>query len=358
MKFQLKSNRTPLFYVALAGAMFSAVSFAAKELTIVGANGEEKTITLNVDPEVVISYTPTGMKLTFSNIAMKLICIEDPSTDGLCRLQAYDNSAAGGGSQATLPAAPAKPTAAALTGAIKLDWQAPSDGGSPITGYKIMQVAPTMSVVEQNTASTTTSYTVSGLSSSNAYSFSVAAINSKGVGDMSPNSDAVNPAGSGSNSDTLYATACDNTPGNVTCQKIDNGDLEGSSFTQVSIASKKILSIPFRIDSASDGNSRGGFKVQSFDNQNAAAPDSFFEMWLSSSPGSLAYINGGTRALCLISGGYAEATLVWIRGDGGGNPGCYIGSATDDGIVWVNMRFVDINDGSLGAYGPVDFIVL
>ena len=94
-------------------------------------------------------------------------------------------------SSITVPTSPTKLTATAVSlNEIMLSWNAPSsDGNSAITGYKIesKQDSDTYSVLEDNTKSTTRSYTHSNLDSDTTYSYKVSAINS--VGTSSPSNE-------------------------------------------------------------------------------------------------------------------------------------------------------------------------
>ena len=91
-----------------------------------------------------------------------------------------------------LPLLPSAPTGLAATTIsttqINLSWTAPtSDGGSPITGYKIERSigAGSFSVLVPNTGSTNTTYSDSGLTSGTTYNYRVSAINSNGTGPSS-----------------------------------------------------------------------------------------------------------------------------------------------------------------------------
>jgi hypothetical protein len=96
------------------------------------------------------------------------------------------------------PTAPGAPTALtgseASTTSVALTWTAPaSDGGLPITGYT---VTPYISGVAQTpvaTGSTSTSYTVTGLTTGTAYTFTVKATNAIGTGAESAPSPTITP---------------------------------------------------------------------------------------------------------------------------------------------------------------------
>jgi titin len=96
-----------------------------------------------------------------------------------------------------VPGAPVAPTAAGASAtSITVNWSAPSDTGTAITGYQINDHNVTANtngtnVCAGSTVSTTTTCTVTGLIAGNSYTFTVAAINSYGTGAFSPVSNAV-----------------------------------------------------------------------------------------------------------------------------------------------------------------------
>ncbi|MGA9147562.1 MAG: BspA family leucine-rich repeat surface protein, partial [Candidatus Nanopelagicales bacterium] len=110
-------------------------------------------------------------------------------------------------------------------------WNVPvSDGGSAITGYKIEQCDESgilCSIVNADTGSAATSYTVSGLVNDTQYTFKVSAINDVGISDVSAISNEVTPSASvfvstwktdndGSAADTVVLPLADGTFGGVT----------------------------------------------------------------------------------------------------------------------------------------------
>ncbi|MGC5307411.1 fibronectin type III domain-containing protein [Micromonospora zamorensis] len=119
---------------------------------------------------------------------------------------------------ASAPGAPATPTAAAGVTSATVNWTAPPDNGSPITGYLI---TPIRDGVVQPTLSfdaSTTSRTLTGLTAGASYAFRVAAVNAFGTSTASPASAAVVPytlpgaptitsATAGTNAATLTWTA-------------------------------------------------------------------------------------------------------------------------------------------------------
>lgn len=99
----------------------------------------------------------------------------------------------------TIPGAPVALVATAGNASASLVWDPPeSDGGSPITGYKIEKILATNNdgwiTVTENTGSTDTTYTVTGLTNGVLIGFRVFAINAAGVGAPSPSSSGVTPS--------------------------------------------------------------------------------------------------------------------------------------------------------------------
>jgi N,N-dimethylformamidase beta subunit-like, C-terminal/Fibronectin type III domain len=101
------------------------------------------------------------------------------------------------GGAATVPGTPTGVSGTAGNGQVALSWSAPaSDGGSAITGYRITPYVSGVAQAPVLTGSTTTSYTVTGLTNGTTYTFTVAAINAVGTGPESAASAPVTPAGS------------------------------------------------------------------------------------------------------------------------------------------------------------------
>ena len=98
----------------------------------------------------------------------------------------------------TAPLAPTKPTVTAGGARVALTWTSGGDGGSAITRWQYVKKVganafeTTWTDVPGSGASTT-SYTVTGLSNGTAYRFKVRAVNVKGNGPASPESDSVTP---------------------------------------------------------------------------------------------------------------------------------------------------------------------
>lgn len=82
---------------------------------------------------------------------------------------------------ATVPARPTFGASTAGNASVTLRWNAPANGGSPITGYRIDQYTGASGTVSKPTSvGDVTSHLVTGLTNGSSYSFTVTAINAKG----------------------------------------------------------------------------------------------------------------------------------------------------------------------------------
>ena len=124
--------------------------------------------------------------------------------------------------QVAPPATPTGLTATASGGAqIDLSWSAPADGGSAITGYKIEvseDGGSTWNNLVDNTRTTDTSYTHTGLAAGSTWHYRVSAINAGGTSDPS---DVV--------SDTT-AAICTENPGDEWCGVVTVGNRGSTSY--------------------------------------------------------------------------------------------------------------------------------
>ena len=97
------------------------------------------------------------------------------------------------GTPAAVPGAPDDLTATAGNTQVVLKWTAGAENFGTITGYKVEKNSGSWSDVTTDTSSTSTSYTVTGLTNGTAYTFRVSAINEIGTGAASSASSSTTP---------------------------------------------------------------------------------------------------------------------------------------------------------------------
>jgi hypothetical protein len=114
------------------------------------------------------------------------------------------------------PAAPAAPTGTVNPGKVTLNWSAPNNGGSSITGYVVTPYIGGVAQTPIDTGSTTTSYEVTGLVNGTTYTFTVAAKNTNGTGTASSQSSGYKPQGPPSAPVNLTAASQSSTSALVT----------------------------------------------------------------------------------------------------------------------------------------------
>lgn len=341
----------PILALALAAWAHAEVTF-----TVVGADGVSKSIAVSESPEIEVGYTDTGMRLEFKNLQVVLQCVGgDISTEsGLCLLKAYEPG--NSGPVATVPGTPGDPTAASAgVGAVALSWSAPaSEGGSPITGYRIQAQrdgTSTYNTVESNTGSASTSFTVSsGLTQGERYRFRVAALNANGTGANSGGSGYVTVESAGAGGLTL-ADACINPPNNVSCDKSVIPENFYQQFGQeITQPASKVLAMPFIVAESTDG--RGFFSLKSFMSAVDEAATYDFKFWISATPNGsvLKATDGGAGVYCET--GATTNRFYWKQGSDGLLT-CDIG--VENRILYVNAkvyRTEDDNSETLYPYGP------
>lgn len=339
-------------FFALLSIFFLFVSIgvkAEKSLTIASPAGE-KTITLDEDPQVVISYDSNGMRLDFSNLAIKIVCIEDPSTTGLCRLQAYDGE--GVSNTPSSPNAPNAPTGTAGDSSVRLSWSPPTDNGSPsIIGYRIQRANAGSSsfTTVRTTSDPSTEATISGLTNGSGYIFRVAAVNSNGVGPNSGQSAVLTPQASGDGG--VYATACDGVSSStIDCRKLFAGNISaGGSELSLGLTDNKVLAIPFEASTVA-GLRNGLIQYRSFD----IRPGYFFRIWLSYTPNG-DILDGDQDGYCVDVGQTGEGTRRYSDLAVNQAFRCEIDSSKD--LVWLNMEFRSPTTGDYAAYTIQTFTI-
>jgi len=132
-------------------------------------------------------------------------------------------------SGATAPAAPTAVTASPRNAAVAISWTAPNDGGSPITGYKVIAFEGATELGFATVAGSSTSTTVESLTNGATYTFKVAATNAIGTSVASAASNAAMPRF------TLFeqatpATADVNDPGPVVLGVRFNSSVAGKIY--------------------------------------------------------------------------------------------------------------------------------
>ncbi len=110
---------------------------------------------------------------------------------------------------ATVPDAPTAVTATPGNASAVVSWSAPTDGGSPITGYTVTPYIGATAQTDRTVTGTPpgTSTTVAGLTNGTAYTFKVAATNAVGTGAVSAASNTVTPAAASCTGCTLWPAA-------------------------------------------------------------------------------------------------------------------------------------------------------
>jgi len=186
----------PTIGIATAGVAQATVSWTAPAF-----NGGSLITGYTVTPYVSGVAQPAS---TFNSTATtQTLTGLSNGTSYRFRVQAINAVGTGGqsGESNTVIAAPSVPDAPTIgtaTGGIAqatVTWTAPAfDGGTPITGYEVTPYIGSTALAAVVFNSTLTTQTVTGLSNSTTYTFTVAATNSVGFGGQSAQSNAVTPA--------------------------------------------------------------------------------------------------------------------------------------------------------------------
>jgi hypothetical protein len=153
---------------------------------------------------------------------------------------------AGGGAAATAPGAPTSVTAVAGDGSATVSWTPPaSDGGAPITGYRINSQP---GKAHESPGPSDTSWTFPGLIAGVSYTFTVMAINSVGMSVASDPSNAVVAGGTpptAPDAPTNVSAVAGN--GSATVSWTAPAHDGGATITQYSIQSKPAVGAPVTV---------------------------------------------------------------------------------------------------------------
>ncbi|HEY8109540.1 MAG TPA: fibronectin type III domain-containing protein, partial [Candidatus Nitrosotenuis sp.] len=175
----------------------------------------------------------TGASYTYKISAINSIGTSTASTE----VSATPTTA----STAAVPGAPSLSATAVSATQVNLSWSAPNNGGSAITGYKIeyKSGSGSYSVLVANTASASTTYSHTGLTSGTAYTYKISAINAIGTGNASSEVSATptttSQPSTAPGTPSLSATAVSATQVNLSWSAPSNG---GSAITGYKIEYK------------------------------------------------------------------------------------------------------------------------
>ena len=184
----------PTTVLATAGNGQASLSWTAGSnggSTIAGYKVEKEMggnwITVSADTQSTsTSYTVTGLT-NGSSYTFRVSAITARGTGPA-------STASAAATPSTTPGQPNAPQATRGDTQVLLSWLAPADGGSAVTGYKVeKEMGGNWTTVSADTQSTSTSYTVTGLTNGTAYTFRVTAINANGAGTASSASASVTP---------------------------------------------------------------------------------------------------------------------------------------------------------------------
>jgi hypothetical protein len=104
-----------------------------------------------------------------------------------------DSVESAGVTPATVPGAPTGVSGTGGLDEVVLSWTAPSDGGSPITGYTVTPSLLGIALTPTTYSSPATSETLTGLLLGSIYTFTVTATNAVGTGPSSASSAGISP---------------------------------------------------------------------------------------------------------------------------------------------------------------------
>jgi hypothetical protein len=133
------------------------------------------------------STTVSGLKAGFSYT----FTVKAANSAGTGPASAQSNAIVPSGASA--PGTPTGVTAAPRNASAAVSWTAPSDGGSPISSYKVIPYSGTTALAATTVSGSASSATVSSLTNGGTYTFKVVAVNAVGSGPESAASGAVVP---------------------------------------------------------------------------------------------------------------------------------------------------------------------
>ena len=138
------------------------------------------------------------------------------------------------GTPASAPGAPSDVAGTAGNTQVALTWTAGAANNGTISGYKVEKNSGSWSDVTADTGSTSTSYTVTGLTNGTAYTFRISTINEVGTGSASSASSAITPLTTPGAPTSMAAAAVAGT-GNASLTWVAPGTPGGSAITGYSI---------------------------------------------------------------------------------------------------------------------------
>ncbi|PZG12832.1 hypothetical protein C1I95_25035 [Micromonospora craterilacus] len=181
---------TPAAPTAVAGIASATVTWAAP-----ADNGSPITGYLLTPTRDGVAQSPITYDASTTTRTLTGLTTSAQYTFRVAAVNAYGTGTASLGSSPvvpyTLPSAPTITSAVAGTNSATVNWTAPANGGSTITGYRLTPYIGAVAQPALTLPATPTSQTVTGLTAGTTYTFRVAAINAAGTGPDSAASPAV-----------------------------------------------------------------------------------------------------------------------------------------------------------------------